>query len=205
MDMMVQAIKDIKKASDATARIIKNIDEIAFQTNLLALNAAIEAARAGESGRGFAVVADEVRSLAKRSADAAKTTAELIEKAVEKAEYGVGISAKTSDALSEITGCSKQLDALLGEINVACEQQHGGISQIGIAMNDLENVTQINSAASEEASTASGELNRHASEMNDIVKELLLLIDGTEYSEMRSDPENIKDRISVNSSGICNT
>src|SRR4029450_8572568 len=83
MHKLSAAIEKIKASSDATAKVIKTIDEIAFQTNLLALNAAVEAARAGDSGRGFAVVAQEVRILAMRSAQAAKDTAGLIQDSVQ--------------------------------------------------------------------------------------------------------------------------
>ena len=99
---MSTAIEKIKDGADQTARIIKTIDEIAFQTNLLALNAAVEAARAGEAGKGFAVVAEEVRSLAQRSAEAARSTAELISESQENAANGVVVSTEVSEVLSRI-------------------------------------------------------------------------------------------------------
>ena len=48
MDKMEVAMRDSVSASEATSKIIKSIDEVAFQTNLLALNAAVEAARSGK-------------------------------------------------------------------------------------------------------------------------------------------------------------
>ena len=94
MNRMSSSINRIKSSSDATAKIVKTIDEIAFQTNLLALNAAVEAARAGDAGKGFAVVAEEVRNLAHRSAEAAKNTTNLIEEAVRNSEDGVKINSE---------------------------------------------------------------------------------------------------------------
>ena len=84
MTDMSTSMEEIRKSSDDIAKIIKVLDEIAFQTNILALNAAVEAARAGEAGAGFAVVAEEVRNLAQRSADAAKDTASIIDKNIDK-------------------------------------------------------------------------------------------------------------------------
>jgi len=75
MQAMSAAMNDIKMSSDDIAKIIKTIDE-SHSDNILALNAAVEAARAGEAAMGFAVVAEEVRSLAQRSAQAARETAD---------------------------------------------------------------------------------------------------------------------------------
>jgi methyl-accepting chemotaxis protein len=192
MARMSQAIEDIKKSSDSTAKIVKTIDEIAFQTNLLALNAAVEAARAGEAGKGFAVVAEEVRNLAQRSAEAAKNTASMIEESVKNAENGVQISKEVGQNLSEIGEAARKVDDLVGEIAAASNEQAQGIEQISTAINQMDTVTQQNAASAEESASASEELSAQAEELSGIVRELMKMVGGAEKSNqaVASGPAN---------------
>jgi methyl-accepting chemotaxis protein len=137
MKLLSDAMTRIKKSADETAKIVRTIDEIAFQTNLLALNAAVEAARAGDAGRGFAVVADEVRSLALRSAEAARNTADLIAGSVDHAATGAKLSADVSARLADIDAHVDRVHAVVTEISVANEQQTDGLAQIMSAVQDV--------------------------------------------------------------------
>jgi len=178
MQRMVEAINDIQKSSDETAKIIKVIDEIAFQTNLLALNAAVEAARAGEAGKGFAVVAEEVRNLAMRSAEAAKNTANMIEESVKNSKNGVTISDEVRKALEGIVGGIAKTTDLVGEIAAASQEQAQGIDQVNTAVAQMDKVTQQNAANAEESASASEELSAQAEQMKGIVSELVRLVEG---------------------------
>lgn len=178
MEKMGSAINDIQQSSSQTARIIKVIDEIAFQTNLLALNAAVEAARAGEAGKGFAVVAEEVRNLAKRSAEAAKDTSELIETSVKNAKSGVVIAEAVGDSLNKIVAGIGKTSELVGEIAAASGEQSQGIGQVNMAVTQMDQLTQSNAAGAEEAASAAEELSRQAVQMNEMVGELIMLVDG---------------------------
>jgi methyl-accepting chemotaxis protein len=178
MKAMSQAMEAIKISSNDIAKIIKAIDEIAFQTNILALNAAVEAARAGEAGMGFAVVADEVRSLAQRSAQAAKETANKIESAITKTSQGVAINAKVAVALDEILVKARQMDELAGEIAAASREQADGIGQINSAVVQVDKIVQLNAASAEENAASAEELNAQAEIMKSSVMELLALVGG---------------------------
>jgi methyl-accepting chemotaxis protein len=179
MKRMSEAIDRIKNSASETAKIIKTIDEIAFQTNLLALNAAVEAARAGEAGKGFAVVAEEVRNLARRSAEAAKNTADLIEGAQKNAEAGVNVTAEVAKNLGGIKDSAGKVATLIAEIAAASKEQSQGIDQVNTAVAEMDKVVQQNAANAEESSSASEELSSQAQELNAMVADLVAIVGGS--------------------------
>ncbi len=163
---LAEAVNEIKASADQTARIVRTIDEIAFQTNLLALNAAVEAARAGDAGRGFAVVADEVRSLAMRAAEAARSTASLIDASVQRADAGVSLNEGVRAILSEINTSVERASEVMRQIAEGAHEQERDLADITTSIARISEVTQRTAANAEESASASTELSAQAAEMN---------------------------------------
>ncbi len=186
MGEMESAMNDIRASSAEVAKIVKDIDEIAFQTNILALNAAVEAARAGEAGMGFAVVADEVRNLAQRSAKSAKETALKIEDALAKSERGVQISTRVASSFEQIAGKTREVDQFVAEIALASNEQSQGIQQVATAVSQMDKVTQSNAATAEEAASASEQLNAQVGAVSDTVTELERLVGGAKAAALHA-------------------
>jgi methyl-accepting chemotaxis protein len=178
MDGVMEAMEEIAVSGNEIGKIIKTIDEIAFQTNLLALNAAVEAARAGEAGAGFAVVAEEVRNLAIRSAEAAKTTAELIAQTIDNINSGSGMVKNTSQTFEALVEDVKRVSSIVGEVAAASNEQSIGISQINTAIIEMDQVTQSNASISEETASAAQTLSNEAERLDDQVQHLLRVITG---------------------------
>jgi methyl-accepting chemotaxis protein len=166
---VVTTMDAISASSKRISDIIGTIEGIAFQTNILALNAAVEAARAGEQGRGFAVVASEVRSLAQRSAEAAKEIKALIQESVTRVDDGGKHVAAAGKAMMDILFEVRRVHDLVSEISAASVEQSQGITQVGDAVAQLDQVTQQNAALVEESAAAAESMSAQAARLAESV------------------------------------
>jgi methyl-accepting chemotaxis protein len=162
VDNVVETMNGIDEASKKIGEITAVIEGIAFQTNILALNAAVEAARAGEQGRGFAVVAGEVRSLAQRAGVAAKEIKELIGNSLARVDAGTKLADQAGLTMREIREAISRVTAIMNEIANASDQQRDGIEQVGVAVAQMDQVSQQNAALVEQAAAAAQSLDDQA-------------------------------------------
>ncbi len=154
-----EAVDDGNQSVNSIAENIKIISEISEQTNILALNAAVEASRAGDAGRGFAVVANEVRMLADRSRNAALVITKLVEESVNKSNI-------SNTQLLELIPEINKTTSLVQEIAAASSEQNNGVEQVNEALQQLNNVTQVNAGTADSLSASADVLLSRAQKLN---------------------------------------
>lgn len=172
----MHSMAEIDGQSGKISKIIRVIDDIAFQTNLLALNAAVEAARAGEAGLGFAVVADEVRSLALRCAQAAKSTAELIEESITKSSDGKERADLAATTFRSIAGDSQQIKRLVNDVRRGSQEQSLAIQGLNESIRKLEQVTKSTSQHADNEVRTAEQLDEQSAHITKIVERLQRLV-----------------------------
>jgi len=192
MDRMVQAVKEIREASQSIGKVISVIDSIAFQTNILALNAAVEAARAGQHGKGFAVVADEVRSLASKSAAAAKDTESLISNSIEKTELGAKLATETANSLAEIVEGIRESSQIVTTIAKSSEEQTTAIAEIDNGITQVAKVVQQTSETSSQSAATAEEMSSQSETLAALTTEFTLRDSDGSALRIRKQSQSLK-------------
>lgn len=186
MKDLMALLEKMTKSSEETKTIVKTIDDIAFQVNLLALNANVEAARAGKYGKGFAVVAEEVRNLAVRSAAAVNETTRMVEENIRNIQDVNANALKTGDQLNGILGNANKVADFLEEIAASSQEQARAMGQINGGLDQIDQVTQSNTAAAEESASASEELSGQAQQLKVMISRFQLSDEALHRAQARS-------------------
>jgi len=169
MQMMMDAMNEIRSTSQQVVGIIQTIEEIAEQTNLLSLNASIEAARAGELGKGFAVVADEIGKLALESSKAASMTRELIGVSMEEINKGNEIANGVMVSLEESVTAVEHVNEMIKKTAGNAVLQAENMEQIRMGIDSIAQGVNDNSAVSEETYATSEQLATQTVTLNEMV------------------------------------
>ncbi|TAJ12879.1 methyl-accepting chemotaxis protein [Marinilabiliaceae bacterium JC017] len=167
---LAHTVKVVVQANDAIQEIVNKISvvsDIAFQTNILALNAAVEASRAGDAGRGFSVVAAEVRKLAEKSRVAADDITKSAKSVLEASDDA---KQRVEKLMPEII----QTTEYVREITTAGLEQNNGASQINISIQEINESTQQNAAASSQLSSNAADLTRQSEMLKAVVRKFKL-------------------------------
>ena len=102
---------------------------------------------------------------AQRSAAAAREIKSLIGNSVQQVEAGTGIVRRAGGIIDQIVTTSRHVDQLLGVVSEGSREESKGISQIGRAVHDLDELTQQNAALVEETAAAASAMRDQADKL----------------------------------------
>ncbi|QGT77985.1 HAMP domain-containing protein [Guyparkeria halophila] len=178
-----ESIGELESQTKDIGKVLDVIQGVAEQTNLLALNAAIEAARAGEQGRGFAVVAEEVRNLASRTQqsteeikgiidglrDRAHETVEAMEVSQSQGEATLEAVNETDESLGAVVRHVNHINEMTMQIATAAEEQSATVEEVNRNLERIRAKSEELDDASQQVSTAGGDLTRLSSNLDGLV------------------------------------
>lgn len=110
-----------------------------------------------------------MRNLAQRSAQSAKEIEELIAESVEYVDSGFLQVERSGVAIADIEQSVTQMRNIMSDIAVATDEQSRGVSQIALAMAEMDTTTQQNAALVEESSAAASSLEEQALKLEEAI------------------------------------
>jgi methyl-accepting chemotaxis protein len=169
---IAESILTLAEQAQAIGEIIASVNDIAEQTNVLSLNAAIEASRAGEHGKGFSVVAGEVKALADQSKKATAQVRQILGEIQKATNAAVMVTEQGSKSVNEAIKTVNDAGATIrtladiiteavqsaAQISASSAQQATGMRQIHQAMQNINQVSVQNLAATNQSEQAAKHL-----------------------------------------------
>jgi uncharacterized phage infection (PIP) family protein YhgE len=84
-------------------------------------------------------------------------------------EQGTALVDKAGETMTEIVGSIRRVTDIMGEISSASSEQSAGVSQVGEAVNHMDQATQQNAALVEEMAAAASSLKSQAQDLVQVV------------------------------------
>jgi methyl-accepting chemotaxis protein len=116
------------------------------------------------------VVANEVRSLAQRTIEASSQVKTIIDDSRGKIESGSELARLAGDSLRETQGSVQAVNDHIAQISAGAGEQADGVSQVNVAVNQLDQITQQNAALVEELAAAAESLQQQAASVSASVR-----------------------------------
>jgi methyl-accepting chemotaxis protein len=104
--------------------------------------------------------------------------ADLVRTSKEKVDKGTGIATLCNEAFQEIVVKTNEMSSLVKEIATASQEQALGVGEVSKAIQQLELVTQKNSANSRASAEEAVKLESQASSLNSVISQLNDAING---------------------------
>ena len=102
----------------------------------------------------------------------------MIEESIAKSSDGSDKLRQLTEIIHAITESASRVKTLVDGVSAGSQEQARGIEQISKAVSQIDQTTQNAAASAQESASASDKLSAQARELNGVVFELRVLVDG---------------------------
>ena len=106
----------------------------------------------------------------------------------EKVQVGTVTAKRCGEVLDEIVRSVGEVNVMVSEIATASKEQALGVSEINKAMNQMDQVTQANASASQDAAAGAERLRDQSAKMSRIIGQLSMAVEGKSGAAHLAEP-----------------